>query len=123
MKKLLLALILSLLPVVSNAEDHFTDRNHTYRHQLFATQTECDQAMHLGSNCSQWITLSTDGKALMIVTDIVNVGEYKIVGNEVKVTLHPGEIEPEQIYATTDGFQTLTLQTNGTVWKLDPAND
>ena len=123
MKKMIFALSFTVFSVYANAA-HFTDRNRHYQHDLFSSQSECDEARKHAPflNCAQHMTLRTDGSGMVVLTDIANLAKYDVTGDTVSVTIESGgEVTGTLVFKSTDAFNTLTLQENSTQWKLQPA--
>ncbi|WP_257456100.1 hypothetical protein [Archangium lipolyticum] len=74
------------LPEKEKGETHF-EESHYYRRTFFAGDTNCERASAAGVNCYQTLDLCANGRALLIVTDIMNDGSYSLRDGQVVLTL------------------------------------
>ena len=85
------SLTLTMAPIVPAPFDEIR----VYVHQLFDSQEDCEEAQAAGVNCIQTVEFCPDGTASMIGTDIINAGEYGVVGDTIETTWGSGDVPGE----------------------------
>ena len=98
--------------LVANKEFVFT---------LVSSQQECDDLISDGVNCTQSVNFDNNLNASVIVTDIVNGGEYKISGNTITITIQTsGDVENPMVFEANNDFTELARISNGSndIWKI-----
>lgn len=82
--------IIAEQPVRVSSEGYFEEKQE-YIHHLFVTDEACeDRQERVFVNCFQWMVFDTAGHADVVVTDIVNAGNYHIEGERITVEIPPG---------------------------------
>src|SRR5688572_10671596 len=117
MRYLIFGLLLSA-SALANPGHFFKDKERQYTRSLFATQKECEEAQKMGINCFQSVEFFPDGKVLLMVTDIMNIGTYQIQGQKALLEMQAGEVPRRISYSIATDYKSLTLDANGTVWLL-----
>jgi hypothetical protein len=120
MKTLLLALTFALAAGTAHAEPFSAER--TYHFNVFGSDEACKKAQQdpdFWMNCYQEVTLSTDGSATVVLTDIMNPGTYTRNGNKVVVSYETdaGGQDTMAFALSRDG-QSMALEGTTQVWLL-----
>lgn len=77
-----------------------------YEHPLFEDPADCpDDPLY---NCTPVLELCADGKAVMLVTDIVNTGTYERAGDVITSKWDVGDVPSDIVFAVSEGGQVLT---------------
>lgn len=92
------------------------------------TVADCEAAQPdpggLFVNCWQTLTLCPDGRAELMVTDIVNGGRYRVDGASLVVTFTgPSEVGPRATFRLADDRQSAVYEATGETWVLWDADD
>ena len=75
-------------------------------------------------NCWQTLTLCPDGRAELVVTDIVNGGRYRVDGASLVVTFTgPSEVGPRATFRLAGDSQSAVYEATGQTWVLWGAGD
>ena len=127
MKQIVLTVIITSLVICSCKDDNvpifITDDqliDNTYLFAVANSAEECGVLLSNGVNCAQSIAFSSPNNALVIVTDIVNAGTYKIDRNAITVTLLDSDSENPMIFTANPEATQLIRISDGSndVWKL-----
>ncbi len=69
-------------------------------------------------NCSQWVTLCPDGRALLLVTDIGNQGHYALYDETLVFTADAaGDVEAMEFVVVPE--DDILVDLDGNVWARD----
>lgn len=92
-----------------------------YVHSLVTTKEHCDKLLEEGTNCAQEITFRANGKATIIVTDILHDGKYEVNGNRITFT---SSILTPIIFESNADFTVFTRisDKSNDLWKLNDKN-
>jgi hypothetical protein len=105
----------------SGPEVSFFAAERQYRFDFFDTPEECEahQPPDFHINCFQWIDFFPTGRVEMVVTDIINPGEYTIRGSRVALSFGSTPELPSRLeLALSADETTLTEVDTGRVWTL-----
>ena len=130
-----LRLILALAALSACDSAALFDAPHTYAFDLVEAQTgtpaetpaACDAVQpdpEFYVNCWQTLTLCPDGRATFIVTDIQNLGRYRLDGSALVVSFEgPSEVGPRAAFQLADDRQSAVYEETGETWALWDADD
>jgi hypothetical protein len=120
----------------SAEESPFFDTPRTYAYDLVEAQTgtpvrsleECAAVQpnpDAWGNCWRTATFCPDGSARLMVTDIINVGIYKVNGQTVELSFQPGSEVPEEglRFTLASDRRSATFDPTGDVWQLWDEDD
>lgn len=104
---------------ILDSEVRTFDEERTYEYALFPSPEACEAAQppDFFVNCSQWMDFRPDGRVSVVLTDIVNPGEYGIQDDRVTLHMEGSPELPDRIVLilSADG-STLTEVGSGKVW-------
>jgi hypothetical protein len=74
------------------------EENRVYTHALFATPEQCEAAQQYGINCDQEAVFCSNGRAILMFTDILNPATYRVDEDVIIVRFTQGTPEaPESM--------------------------
>lgn len=123
--KILSTLILTLFAsaislAASNSKWFLEDRSYTY--ELFPTPEACLGAREESGrffNCSQDVSFFKNGQVTLMMTDIMDVGTYEILGSQVIISFkNPSDAPSRMVFQMDSTRQQLTLEGPNTKWRL-----
>lgn len=93
-----------------------------YAHALFPTVEACAIAQQQGFiNCEQWATFCANGRAEVVVTDIINPATYRVDNGIVTVRLAgPGDAPETMRFRVSADGNTLTDVGGTRTWNRRP---
>jgi hypothetical protein len=99
-------------------ERSWFEEERRYVQTYFATQEECTAAQPEGFfvNCCAWVLFGVDGRAEILVTDILNAGSYRLESGAIVFTREsPGDV-PDTLRFTVGEDGAIT-DANGGTWR------
>jgi hypothetical protein len=112
MTKFLVAFALTFSATLVSADPLPSDK--TFVRHLFETTAKCQEAQKKSGawfNCSQTVSLYSDGTARIMVTDIINPGTYTVEKDKITVTpTRPSEFADPMIFTLTYNQRNLVDQ-------------
>lgn len=94
----------------------------TYQRRLFATEAECTAFQQAGGlNCFQFAAFCRSGRAIVMVTDILNTGAYRVDEDLVTITFRASTELPNTVRFRLSVHQdTLYALPSSTRWDRLP---
>lgn len=86
--------------------------------RILAEGELCEEWQEMGANCTQWLTLDSDGRATIVVTDIINGGTWTEDDAMVFTAWQPnGDVVPEIEYSKAENAIDLVDENGNTWWR------
>ncbi|RNC84439.1 MAG: hypothetical protein ED557_05505 [Balneola sp.] len=99
----------------------FGSGNTTFVYPIASSTEECLELLNQGVNCAQWLELFPDSTSEVIVTDILQSGEYLSSNDTLTIIMEIAfDVESPMIFISNDDFTQIRRISDGsnTIWKL-----
>lgn len=94
----------------------------TYLFQKYESPEECDKARRQNPDvvCERKITFHRDGAATILWEKALNSAKFELKGNRLVVNVEGEELQGQLQFTLQNHWRTLRLESDGSVWKLQP---
>ncbi len=92
----------------------FGNGNTTFVYPIASSTEECLELLNQGTNCAQWLELFPDSTSEVIVTDILQSGEYTLSNDTLTITMEiTFDVESPMIFVSNDEFTQIRRISDG----------